>query len=86
MQPRDELLIVGPHDVHSEPQPSVGGFVLGGLGDETPAFVAHLGRCLACRNEVADLAHIPSLLGRAVPARRRDADLRVTYSHKHQVS
>lgn len=56
----------------------LGGYVLGGLDhDEVAAVEAHLARCEACREELAELAPLPDLLALAATDQpRAPADLR----------
>ena len=53
---------------HPRPHPDLAGYVLGVLTDkEAAAFEGHLADCADCRDEVASLAGLPSLLEGAPP-------------------
>jgi anti-sigma-K factor RskA len=53
---------------HPVPHPDLAGYVLQALEpDASQAFAAHLRDCRVCAEEVAELAHLPALLGDAAP-------------------
>ena len=53
---------------HPVPHPDLAGYVLQALEpDASQAFAVHLRDCRVCAEEVAELAHLPALLGDAAP-------------------